>query len=358
MKLRWWPHTCDARIASTRLRCLRIVDALRAQGLDACLYDPAETAPDVLVLSKRYDADSLTIASALQTRGTRVVLDLCDNHFYCEPPTPAWTRRATLLRDAVARVDAVIVATPALAEIVRAECPAAAPILYTIGDAVEPPWSPQPARRWRHQLDEWALCKLAEQVARQRAQGSISLLWFGNQGSDNAEGGLLDLLRIAEPLHALAQQQPTNLTVISNHRGKFEAVARALPLPCRYLPWRATTFSRATALHDIALLPVSLNPFTTCKTNNRVATALMHGVAVVADPVPSYREFDDCIVLGDWGAGLRMLAACRARRAAGVERGRARIAAHWGLDTIAGHWRTALEQVAPTPATDGARNAP
>jgi hypothetical protein len=90
---RWWPHTTDARIASFRLRCLRIVEHLRGQGVNAALYRRAEAPPPrVLVLSKRYDA--ATVAHALQCRaaGTRVVLDLCDNHFHYEGADPSLER--------------------------------------------------------------------------------------------------------------------------------------------------------------------------------------------------------------------------------------------------------------------------
>lgn len=344
MKFRWWPHTPDARIASTRLRCLRVMAALRDQGLDVGLFDPDEDAPAVLVLAKRYDEATLVLARKLRVAGTKLILDLCDNHFYCEPPSPAWHRRANALRAAVATVDVVTVSTKALAEVVHAECPDAPPV-YVVGDAVEPACIPSPIARWRHPLDELTLLRLQRRLQSCRGAGMLLLLWFGNHGSENAEGGMLDLLRIREPLRAMAARQRLCLTVISNNHDKFATLARELGVPCGYLPWTAGTFSRAAALHDIAILPIGINPFTVCKTNNRMTTALMHGLAVVADPIPSYREFEGSAILGDWAAGLATLCADKTLRQSMVEQGRRRIAAHWLLPEIAGQWRRILEAV-------------
>lgn len=348
MRLRWWPHTTDAGVASTRLRCLRVLSALRAEGLDTGLYARGDPAPDLLVLAKRYDPASLSQALDLRASGSKLVLDLCDNHFHCDPPTAAWQRRADALRAAVRSVDAVTVATAALARVLHDECSPSLPPVHVIGDAAE---TALPAGdRWRHPFDEWALSRLQRQVEADRAQAGVQLLWFGNHGSDNAEAGMRDLLRIGEPLRALAARRRIGLTVISNHRRKFGSVVAALGIRCRYLPWRAGTFSRAAALHDIALLPIGLNPFTACKTNNRVTTALTHGLAVIADPIDSYLEFADSVALGDWATHLPALADDAPRRRDMVARGRRRIEQSWQLPTIVAQWRQTLTAVASMPA--------
>ncbi len=357
MKLRWWPHTPDPRVASTRLRCLQVINALQQAGIDAGLYAPSDPAPDVLVLAKRYDSASIAKARALRDSGTRLVLDLCDNHFHCDPPTPFWTHRANMLRHAVASVDAITVSTPTLADVVYSESDDTPPV-YVIGDAVELPWAPGKVRRWSHPFDEWALSRLAARNAKVQSSGGVALLWFGNHGIGNAEGGMRDLLNLRQVLLSLHRQQRACLTVISNHRGKFRSVARELSIPSFYLPWRASTFSRAVSLHDIALLPISPNPFTLCKTNNRVATALVHGVAVAADSIPSYAELSHSIVLGDWEAGLQKLAADAPLRQAMVERGKEYISAHWNLAQIVEQWMATLFSVAQMGADQLPTNPP
>jgi hypothetical protein len=58
-------------------------------------------------------------------------------------------------------------------------------------------------------------------------------------------------------------------------------------------------------MHEIAIIPVELDAFTICKTDNRVVTALSAGLAVVASDVPSYRRYAGTIQLGDIEKGLR-----------------------------------------------------
>ena len=324
-----------------------MIEGLRELGIDAGLYDPSGAPPDMLVLAKRYDTASVARARRLQARGTRVVFDLCDNHFHCEPPTPAWQRRAELLREAVRTADAVTVSTLALADVVRAECDDVR-ALHVVGDAVEPVFVPSGIARWLHPVAEWQWQGLERQLLKERKAGSLLLLWFGNHGSENAAGGMQDILRLRSALDSLAKRRRVSLTVISNHRPKYDALIGQLPVQGHYLGWERSTFSRAAAMHDIAVVPVDLNPFTSCKTNNRVATALMHGLAVVADPVPSYAEFAHCVRIGKWSENLESLAGDPRTRSAAVECGRSHIEQHWQLPNIARQWRDILTTVTET----------
>ena len=58
-------------------------------------------------------------------------------------------------------------------------------------------------------------------------------------------------------------------------------------------------------MQDAVLSPITLNPFTECKTNNRLIQALIHGVDVIADNIPSYNEFSDYCFLNNWNMGLK-----------------------------------------------------
>ncbi|KAB0583529.1 hypothetical protein F7Q92_07575 [Ideonella dechloratans] len=135
------------------------MEQLSRNGVDAALYDPADTTSpvEVLVLSKRYDAASLEHALQLRSRhGTRVVLDLCDNHFYAADPSPKWVERSDRLRAAARAANLVVASTEALAEVIRAEAGSAVRIAV-IGDAAEPPLEGDSRSRWRHPLHEWHL---------------------------------------------------------------------------------------------------------------------------------------------------------------------------------------------------------
>ena len=341
----FWPHTTDWQVASARLRCREIVSGLNAAGAAAALYEPDGPAPRVLVLSKRYDRESMTHAMALRSQhGTRLVLDLCDNHFHNDHPTPLFVERAQQLAQAVRQVDRVIAASSALADAVRREVPDA-PTIDVIGDLVESRL--QPPRRWRARLAaHWQLRGLRRALERDGVAAGRRLVWFGNHGSPNVDGGMQDLESIGTALEQHHRVAPLSLTVISNSRERFDALTRGSPWPCHYLPWSSASFDDALALHDIALIPVRLNPFTACKTANRVATAAVHGLAVVADAIPAYAEFRACIVLNDWHDGLARMMDDAGQRRALVACARAVLQAQYTPAIVCARWRTVLESLA------------
>ena len=356
MKIRWWPHTGDPRVASYRLRCLQIVDALARGGVDAGLYRPdAPDRPDLLILSKRYDAATLEHALALRSRtGCRLLLDLCDNHLHVNNAEPRLLARADALRRAIAAADHVVTASEALAEVVREDCPTPLGI-SVIADAAEPPFEPGGLTRLRHGVAEMALRGLAASLERSAIPRARRLLWSGNHGSAGVEGGMADLQRIRAALELAHAARPLSLTVISNDRGKHQQLVRGWQLPCHYLAWDAHSFSRAARLHGVALIPVGLNPFTRCKTNNRVATAFLHGLNVVADAIPSYREFAGCAVLDEWPRGLGPYLDDAARRERDLVDAQALLRERYSLDRIATQWRAVIEDaVAAGRAPHGA----
>ena len=345
--VRWWPHTDDPQVASYRLRCLQIVAALRRAGVDADLYrSEREEPPAVLVLSKRYDPRSLTEAQALRQRtGTRLVLDLCDNHFHVDNADPKLLQRREHLREAVQSVDRVVTSSTALAEIVATQVATSSQVTV-IPDAIERPFEPGILARWHEPRAEWALARLRMALQASGVPPARRLLWFGNSGSAGAQGGMSDLLRIRTALHDAHSRRPLCLTVISNDAGKFSELIGDWTVPAFYLPWHGHTFSRAAQLHGAAVIPVGLNPFTRCKTNNRVATAFLHGLNVIADAVPSYADFAACTVLNDWPRGLGTYLDDATQRAADVDAGRRLLERRYSPDAVAASWRQLLESAA------------
>jgi hypothetical protein len=343
----WWPHTSNKRVASARLRCFQIVEELERWGMDAAIYAPGKPPPRTLVLSKRYDAASVRHAADLRREfGTRLVLDLCDNHFYASNAEAKWQARADALRHAVATVDQVIASTPTLRHYIEAACPQHPPI-EVVGDAVEFPGGPSGLRRARHLKAEFRLARLRAAVSRAGVAEGRRLLWFGHHGSGNAEGGMSDLLSISGRLESAHARQPLSLTIISNSKDKYRQITRDWRITTHYLDWHAATFSRAAALHDIAVIPIGQNPFTLCKTNNRVATAFVHGLAVAADSIPSYEDFAQSAVLEDWGPGLDRLMDDPAFRQARIASAMQLIERDWNLSRMAADWIRALDLQPP-----------
>lgn len=346
-RLRFWPHSSDPLVASTRIRCLQVIEGLRLAGRDAGLYVEHEPAPQVLVLGKRYDDASLNQALDLRRRhGTRLILDLCDNHFYAKDDAPRWRARAASLRRAAQEVDLVVASTPALAEVIHQETGGDRPI-QVIGDPLDtalPVGGVTLQQRWH----AWRLRRFL--ASRDIAPGR-RLLWFGNHGASYADGGLQDLTRIERSLHAHHRTQALSLTVLSNSEDAFRRHLGHWTLPTLYVPWSPAVFRQALAGHAIAIIPAQINPFTRCKTPNRLATAFYNGLAVAADRIPSYEEFEDWAVLDDWDEGLGCLMADAGERARRVQAARQRLLQHHDLGTICRAWDAALAQLlhpAPT----------
>jgi len=91
---------------------------------------------------------------------------------------------------------------------------------------------------------------------------------------------------------------------MSNSLKQFRRLRAPAPLMVRYLPWRRATFAAVAAASDVSVLPVEVNPFTRGKTSNRVATALGAGMTVVTDRLPSYLDYDGCVLFDAPGAGV------------------------------------------------------
>ena len=337
----FWPHTEDLRVASARLRCWHVVRGLQALGMDARIHRAGDAAPRTLVLSKRYDPASIAQAQALRAaHGTRLLLDLCDNHFHNDHPTPFFIERAQQLAQAVRAVDRVVAASPMLAQVIREQVSAPPPI-EVIGDLIERRLDPP--RRWRERLEgRWQLLWLRRALARAGAAPGRRLVWFGNHGSPNVEGGMQDLASIQSTLQRHHRQRPLSLTVISNSVERYRAMRALWRFPSCYLRWSSANFDDALTLHDVALIPIAPNPFTLCKTANRVATASVHGLAVAADRIPAYEEFGDCIALDDWEAGLARLMDDHAHRQHSVAQAQQLLDTRYAPAVICACWRDLL----------------
>lgn len=326
---------------------MQVIEGLRSLGLDAAMFQPGEPA-SVLVLGKRYDDDSIARAVEMRTRtGTRLLLDLCDNHFHAETDAPRWRERAERLRHACRVVDCVVTASTALAAVVRQECGEQVAVRVVPDPLDREAASPSDRRRG----DALHALRLRAFQAWCRTPPGRRLLWFGNHGAKYAGGGMEDLDRIRDALAAHHRRQPVSLLVVSNRWKRYRELSRDWPWPSLYLPWSGANFHMALRHSEIALIPAQRNPFTMCKTNNRLATAFMEGLAVAADGLPSYEEFRDVAVLDDWHDGLGALMASAHDRADRIARAQYRLQQCYSLAVIVRQWLLPLAPVAqPCPS--------
>jgi hypothetical protein len=240
------------------------------------------------------------------------------------------------LLDMLSLAQQVVCTTPALAEVVREHAPwASTPVV--IGDAVE---------------------RLPVAKPTLEPFEGTRLLWFGSHGSPNAKSGMSDLLGIQDHLVEAAARGPVELVVCSNSRAKYDELIAPLPIRSCYLDWTLDGFPGVLASADAVVIPISQNPFTACKTHNRLSMALYAGTPVIADSIESYREFAPFCTLDDWADGLARIAEqpeAERARAAGA---RTYIEEHWTTEALSLKWQSALgleSQAVKAPAANGRR---
>lgn len=324
----WKPKFDDPLVASVRYRCLNPLRELQRRGFPVELFDADDPRRySAVVFSKLYDEGSQGLAQELRGRGCAVIFDICDNHFYNPYDLPTFRRVRVQLLQMLALADQVVASTETLADVLMEEAGLfARPIV--IGDAIE-----EDAVPTRH--------------AEPRQDATSNLLWFGIHGGENAPYGMLDLLALRELLaETSVRRHPLRLTVLSNSRAKYLEHIRPFEVETRYLEWGTVELSEVLARSDVNLIPVSPNPFTRCKSNNRLALSLYAGLPTVADGIPSYRELASFCVLDDWEGGLTRYLDDPAAARLQATAARAYIREHYGIARIANGWAECLSRYA------------
>ncbi len=341
----WRPLSYDPKIASVRIRCFNLLPQLQSYAVPVELFQLQHAHRyKAVVYSKRYDDASYAEAIDLRGKGIRIIFDICDNHFYNPKKIPDWDKAGERLRRMISIADHLVASTEAMKEVICSELSEPRPITI-IGDAVEDkiegvftlPW-----QRWYHQ---WKLAALLRQLNAYRDQGATPIVWFGHHGSPYSEGGMLDLLKIRTLLEQIHCQYPLSLTVISNSRLKYRKAILPWSIPTHYLEWHSDTFLFALRAHSISIIPISRNPFTICKSNNRLTLSLHHGLAVIADSIPSYKPFETVSVLDDWETGLKRYLSDPELRHSHVRIGQEVIAKKWSLSYIAKQWQSLFSEI-------------
>jgi hypothetical protein len=299
---------------------------LREAGWDSEIFEGRHAdAYDLVVFQKIYDDSAIELARSLRTRGIVTVFDLCDNHFFNPDCLPALTERAVRLERMLDTVDAVSVSSEPLRELLAGrQCEA-----VVIDDAFDVlPTGEPPSSKLRG----W------HRLGRKTNTKRLRLVWFGNAGLGSPPFGLVHLPKILPLLDEVDVDFPLNLTVISNSRRKYEEAVAGARIQTRYIEWGLAEFPTVFQQHDICVIPIEINPFTVCKTANRVALSLWLGVPVIADPIPSFQEFSRFILLDDWAVNLERYASTPALRMRHAEEGRAYVATTHTKARVISQW--------------------
>jgi hypothetical protein len=338
-RIAWKPRFSDPRVASTRIRCLNPLSELQSRDYPVELFHPRRVRQYAAVIySKIYDDATFREAKSLQNRGVRIVLDLCDNHFYNPNGLASLKKAGEQLKRMMTLADELVASTAAISEVMRAELSTPQNITI-IEDAVETEIRGVRTLFWARWWEKNQLGRLLRQLEAGNQKGRTPLVWFGIHGGPNAEYGMLDLLKVRPLLEKMNRTYPLSLTVISNSKQKYDRAIKPWSFPTYYLNWQADTLLPALRSHAIAVIPISQNPFTRCKSNNRLALSLNVGLAVVADSIPSYQDFAEVCCLDNWETGLENYLFDAELRRRHVERGQTIIARDWNPAQIAEKWR-------------------
>ncbi len=353
-------YRCDAPAAELRRRGWRV----RTTTLPQLAAEPLVIAMSDVCLGAADDAaQALHTLAQCRRQGARLVVTESDHRLYNPLGNAELQRKAQAVRRLYELADEIVTTTEPLTAFMREVVPASTPITI-VPDALERPQALQPRgllRRvasWRHRAPHRALQAL-RQGLQQQPPGSLRVVWFGGHGTGRGEeGGMLDLLTLQAALEAAHPQRPLSLTVISDNRAKFEQAIRPLRVPTFYLDWNRLTFHAALRLHHACVIPVRPSPWTVCKSNNRLVTALHAGLVCVADSIPSYEPFSVLALIGPCASHLtRALADIDRLRAQAPANVRA-VEARWDITQVGNAWealvRQNLARMHPTPARSAA----
>lgn len=132
-----------------------------------------------------------------------------------------------------------------------------------------------------------------------------TVLWFGNAGQAHGNYGIPTVLRFANELIQINEQQPIELLIVSNNEPKFREYIRRLPIPSRYAEWDPISIFEHLKSADLVILPNSNDSFSRTKSANRVLLALSQGVPVVAEDFAGLELLRDCVECDDIHQGLK-----------------------------------------------------
>lgn len=317
MHVRFISPKIDMNVASYRLRAAMVASriARRFAKVEISTSCKVTEPVDTVVLSKRYDLEALDSVAKLRDRfNTRILLDLCDNHFaLSQIADPKIEERLRQLRWAISLADEVIVPAEYLASVIRTECGNNV-TLRVIDDFVESPCDPT----IRQMLSPSAFLFNVLKSKLSRETYALKLVWFGNYRGSFPGSGIGELVCQVDTLNKYFEKK-IMLTVVSNSYRAYKEFANKANFRCHYLPWSRHTVSRAIQLHDAVIIPAAQNSFNWSKSSNRLTTALSLGVQVIASPIPSYSTFSAVAHIGTLADGLDALLRGELKPAAQVD---------------------------------------
>lgn len=338
----WKPLDYNFSMPSARIRCSNIIRYFSHPNIKLEIYDPARLDQyDAVIFSKSYSEESLAEAESLKKRNKTVIFDLFDNRFFEPDNSPESAALSDRLRRMIALSDHITTSTTYLKKLLSDNIPGRE--ITNIEDALEEDVyiaDLSLSKRIRAWIN-YALYRLETLSTGSKTR----LIWFGTSGDVRLKTGMADMFKLKDILESPAFKDKVTLTICSNGRKMYEDHIAPWNIPTHFVTWSGATFYRVLKANDVALIPITPNPLTEFKTNNRVITALYNDLAVIADAIPSYREFAPHIALDDWEAGLARFVGNKEERARAIAEGKRIISAKYMPHIIADKWAEFLGSI-------------
>jgi len=334
----WYADSVDPSLASVRYRLLEPMTAMRAAGVPIELYDlqKGPAAYRAVIFCKSQKPASLTTLRAVQAAGGRAIYDLCDNVFAAHQAGHASAARADCVAAMLREADTLTFSTAMLKAQIEARADKLPAGRFILPDTLDTDIPKDPKLNWASKI---VLSRLDHFLARN--SNGLHAIWFGNTMGNLS--GYAHMRRAVSELSTFSRSKPVTLTVMSNQRLLYHHHARAWPIPSHYVTWNLAIARAVLTRHRVAVIPIEGNEYTAGKTLNRPATALLHGLGVVSDPIPSYHELAEFTSLGNWQAGLGEAADWSATAQEKVKSGADYLRRLYNRDAVGKQWRTIIE---------------
>lgn len=331
----WKPFQFRWQAPSARLRSYLPCQYLEKEGYSCEIFEPKNIDNYQLVIfQKAYAQEDIELAKSLKNVGTKIVFDLCDNHFYNPEHSPVLTERKERLYQILEIADTVTVSTCELQKVVASEGKDS----IVIDDVVHQWWT----------TNLWEDLTINARKLTFKKKNLLKLVWYGSAGLDSPPFGMIDLEQTVPILEAISQQFPIQLTVISDSEEKYHKYLSKTSFSTRYFKWELTSFPRLFKENDICLIPINLNPFTICKSNNRLILSLLLGVPAIADKIPSYEEFNNFVLFSDWENSLYTYATQPELRREHIKQGINYIQSKYNKKRVIEQWSSLFKTVLET----------
>jgi hypothetical protein len=289
--------------ASSRIRYLNIMRYLNKVDIELFNYENYNKY-SIILFGKKFLDDDIKLAKTMKKKGKLIYFDLCDNYFYNPDNLESYHKYSNNIKEIMVIADKVILSSDELKKHVIKELPQIELKIVVIEDAYEE-----------------ELIKKNKFIKRIKAKlifimykfiffnkKNINLVWFGNAKVNNASAGMLDLLKVKNYVEEANKNYKVSLIIISNNKDLYKRNISDWVVKTHYFKWSNDNFVDILRLQDAALIPIDINDFTQCKTNNRLVKSIMNNLDVIADEIPSYTEFSEYCFFNKWNKGFEEIA--------------------------------------------------